>query len=77
MSQVLRRFLKFDYKRTIEDGSSKCGYHCETFGLSEPSSQDQEYSVKAPSDQPRKKKMETKYETFMICEIKISIYLFT
>jgi hypothetical protein len=29
--------LKFDFKRTVEDGFSDCGFHCEIFGLSQDS----------------------------------------
>ena len=27
--------MKFDFKRSIEESSSKCGFHCEVFGLSQ------------------------------------------
>ena len=37
--QILKRFLKFDFKSSIEDCSSGCGFHCDSFALSQnPSS---------------------------------------
>ena len=33
--QSLKRFLKFDFKSSIEDQSSSCGFHCEEFALSQ------------------------------------------
>ena len=36
--QILKRFLKFDFKSSIEDCSSGCGFHCDSFALSQNSS---------------------------------------
>ena len=45
----MRHFLKFDFKKSLEDSSSSCGYHCESFSVSQQSKKkvdDEEFSSK-------------------------------
>ena len=50
----MKRFLKFDFKSSIEDESSSCGFHCEVFALSQDSSSsDQKSKSKAKKSDNR------------------------